>query len=311
MYCGIDIGGTNLKIGLCDESGQLIDSHSQAINPELSPKDTVRTLSDYITMCYNLNEIEAIGIGVPGIVDNQGLLKFSPNLPHWNNVDLTNLLSAYIKLPIFVENDANTAAIAELETGSGKDLNSFLYVTLGTGVGGSIILNRQVFRGDKGGAGEIGHTIINYLETDSFIKHQFRLGTLEEYIGRIQILANAKKNAQIHPESAINRFINFDVHDLSILADNGDRIAKEVISESGSIFGIGIASALNLLGIHNVIVGGGISQISDIFWNSANQVIKLRSLPSISENYKIIKARFLQNTGIIGAALFAKHQLSS
>jgi glucokinase len=305
MLIGIDIGGTNLKSALIDKSGNIITSNSIKTNS----KDTnqfLQSIIDIINEFKSQNDISCIGIGVPGVVNNEGLIVVSPNLPNLNGINLRNEISKLISLPLFVDNDANTAAIAELIAGNGQEFNDFIYVTLGTGIGGAIIINRQILRGSIGGAGEIGHTIIS-CETNNSNILPYRQGILEELAGKNQIIQRMK---DLMINSGRNYINEIDVKEISRLADKGDEIAITCLQETGYYIGVGIASAMNLLDISNVVIGGGISESGDYLFNSIENTLKQKTLPSISNRVKIKKAFFRKETGLIGAALFGLQMLN-
>jgi glucokinase len=219
---------------------------------------------------------------------------------------LKNNLEKHFSLPIAVDNDANVAALAELELGAGKGSDYFLYITLGTGVGGTIVVNRKIFRGFHGYAGEIGHTIINSQEEPSNKKMVFRTGTLEEAIGRNQIIQLAKKIIAKYPNSILHKFEDIDVNHISEATSKNDEGAKVCLKKIGEYLGIGLASALNLLDLNLVIIGGGISQAHDILFESASKTIKKRAMPGIAEYVELRKAQFSKDAGIIGSALLGK-----
>ena len=179
-FLGIDIGGTNLKSGIINEQGELVSATTQPANARLGLNSL---LHDIIVLIEkNISEMPdicAIGIGVPGIVRPDGVITIAPNLTGWVNVPLIQILKGKFKMPMVADNDANTAAIAELELGAGRNARNFIYVTLGTGVGGAIIINREVFHGDSGGAGEIGHIIIDAYAPLN-VEKPYRTGILEE-----------------------------------------------------------------------------------------------------------------------------------
>ncbi len=303
MYLGIDIGGSSIKAGIIDEKYKIVFKDTYELTQK--SKNSIITKINHIinSVLKNFDNIKSIGIGIPGIINN-GTVLISPNIPSINGINFFEQIKTKKKIPLAIDNDANAAALTELEIGAGKKLNSFLYVTLGTGVGGAIIHNRQIFRGYDGSAGEIGHTIIradvDNQETD------LTKGTLEYFIGRqgiIRLFKDAVKNSIYNfdvPE-------NVDVKDISEYADAKECEALEALSKAGKFFGVGLASAMNLLGIPFVVVGGGISQINDIFYKRALETIKKRALPNIAKKVKIMKAKFLNDTGIIGAAILGKN----
>lgn len=305
MYLGIDIGGSSIKFGIIDDKYKILFKEIIDLSPK-SKKPIVEIINDAIvSTLQNFNKIQSIGIGIPGIINN-GKVIISPNIPSINGINFYEHIEIKKKIPIAIDNDANAAALTELFIGVGKKLNSFIYITLGTGVGGAIIHNREIFRGFDGSAGEIGHIIINADISNK--QADFTTGTLEHYIGRqgiIRLFKEAVKNSIYSfdvPE-------NVDVSDISEYADANECEALEALSKAGRYFGVGLASVMNLLGIPFAIVGGGISKINNIFYNRALETIKQRALPHIAKKAKILKAKFLNDTGIIGAAILGKQML--
>src|SRR3989339_1605930 len=307
MYLGIDIGGTNLKSGIVDENGNLIEQLSIPTNAENGPDAVINNIKNIIQEARNnFPDLKSVGIGVPGVVTDEGVVRISPNLPGWVDQPLKKKLTDIISIPIAIDNDANTAAVAELELGAGKGQNNFIYITLGTGVGGAIIINRNIFRGDTGGAGEIGHTIIDVNDDIKIYPQSFRSGTLEEFIGRKQIIEFAKNILNKYPDSILNQNKNIDVSSISDAISENDMAAIECFKKIGFYLGVGIASAMNLLDISTVIIGGGISMSDSILFDSALDTIKQRALPTIASRAELRKAHFTKDAGIIGAALLGK-----
>lgn len=297
MMIGIDVGGTSIKAGIVDENAQIKKKFSIATPFDDEPQIISDTILSQIEMCLDVSDHHAtIGIGIAGVVDADGNVLFSPNMPKFKNVHLKSYLESKLKLNITVDNDANAAAIAELAAGAGKDHSDFLYITLGTGIGGAIIAGGKVFRGEYGGAGEIGHTVIDYKAKIEEYDLEYRTGTLEELCGRAGIM---KRYAQISGKSEI------DVIEISTLAESGDSKSCEVMNETGYMIGLSIASAMNLLDIRTVIIGGGISGSSQIM-EAIKSTIKQRALPSIASNFLVSRAKFGDETGIIGAAYLGK-----
>lgn len=300
MFLGIDVGGTNLKIGVFDSDITLLDKRQEFTPSDFEPSYLIRRLVLLINeQIIKNDDIQAIGIGFPGVITNKGEVLISPNLPQWKNVPLLDELRHYVKYPIYLENDAKTAAIAEMIAGNGKDFNNFIYITLGTGIGGAVIINREIFRGETSNAGEIGHVIINAFEKNPD-RQAFRTGVLENYAGREAIIERARRKLL-----NTNQF-DFDVAEISTLANMGDDVAIEIIRETGYLIGIGLVSAVNLFDIPNIIIGGGISN-SDILIKEITSTIQRRALPHISVSLNVKKAYFSGNTGLFGAAMLAKH----
>ncbi len=162
---GVDLGGSSIKIGIVSETGKLINKISVKTEAEKGPKSVIEKIVHGI---YDLTEkskykISGIGIGCPGVVTpGKGIVEKPPNLPGWDKVNIGKIISKEFKRQVFVDNDANAAAIGELTFGSGKKYKSFIMITLGTGVGGGIVIDKKIYHGDFGAAGEIGHISIDY-----------------------------------------------------------------------------------------------------------------------------------------------------
>ncbi|ROL61126.1 ROK family protein [Bacteroidetes/Chlorobi group bacterium ChocPot_Mid] len=310
MFIGIDIGGTNIKYGVVDNSGNILNQNSLENNQNIHPNIIFEKFKSIIPkLIEQFPSVQSMGIGVPGIIDKSGVLDVSPNLPLWKGFNIGNEFKKISHLTIAVDNDANAAAIAELELGNGTDLENFIYVTLGTGIGGAIIINKKIFKGTSGGAGEIGHTIINSEHKDNSLQ-PFRLGILEEFAGRNAIIKNYQSQVTLH-HSGIQSENNLDVKDIAELAKYGSKPAIDCLNSIARLIGIGLASAMNLLDIPYVIIGGGISQAGDFFFDTIRTTIKERSLPTISYKFEVREAFFKQNTGIIGAAMLGANKLKA
>lgn len=309
MFLGIDIGGTSIKSGVFDEYFNLVKKYhipfgDSTISPTF-PALLIEKLFDLFDKSFaEFSNISAIGCGVPGVVSNDGVIAVAPNFSGIVEFPIKKILQEKCKLPLAVDNDANVAALAELKIGNGADLEHFIYITLGTGIGGAIISNGQIFRGSSGGAGEIGHCIIDYHNSD-FDKRSYRMGVLEVFSGREGILRLANDIKQKFPDSDLNNISSFDIVDIARFAKAGDTACLEILRITGERIGVALANSANILDIPTFVIGGGISQ-SKILLNEIETTLKLRSIPSISKRAKVIPAKFVQDTGIFGAAVLAK-----
>jgi len=310
MYIGIDLGGTNLKAAVVDDSGHIVHKNMHPTNADRGYNHVLSCLTNSIKTLLNAYKgIESIGVGVPGVVNPEGTILIAPNLHGWKNVELAKILKNEFLLPIAVDNDANAAAIAEFELGAGKDDDSFIYVTLGTGVGGCIIFNRKIFRGETGGAGEIGHAIIN--ANDKIIQDKpYRTGIVEEYSGRNQITELGKKIISQYPDSLLHNYDRPDPFFISQAIEDGDQAARLIFSQVGFYLGIGLSSVVNILDISTLIFGGGISLSHHILLDTALTTIKQRAMPSIAPRINFKEAKFTKNAGIVGAAMLGKNSIN-
>jgi glucokinase len=311
LYLGIDIGGTTTKFGLLNNNNEIIEQTQINSNADISPIEMLNDIKEQLDKILKLYpDTCSVGIGVPGVVTSEGILIAAENLPTWKNVEVLKYFQSNYSnssLIFATDNDANAAAVAELEAGAGKNLNDFFYITLGTGVGGTIIINRQIYKGTNGGAGEIGHFLLCNYADDFTTSDEFCI--LESIIGRKGIIKTA--NIMMNKADDRNKFASgFDVSDIANAALAGNTLAIDVIKSTGRRLGTTIASIAVLLDITNFIIGGGISQ-SGLLIDSAITTAKTAVWQPYKDRIVIERANFLNNTGIIGAALLGKNTYSN
>jgi glucokinase len=288
MILGIDIGGTNIKWAEFDSNFKRINRNSKPTEAAKGPEHIINSVAEVINHYPGYK----VGIGFPSVVSEDGFVHLSPNMPGFINIDLKKELELRTNHSIKIDNDANAAALAELHLGAGKNINNFIYVTLGTGVGGTIIINRKLFKGDNSGAGEIGYTTINFDETRTATQIN-RRGILEDYAGLPRITS---KYIELGGDSKLS------MKEVSVQADNGDTVAIKLFQHYGEMLGYGIASAMNLLDLNYVIIGGGLSQVTNVMFNTLKDKLIERSLAHKKDKIHILKAQFLNDAGVTGAA---------
>jgi len=304
---GVDLGGTKIKIGIVTDKGKIVKKISIPTLAELGVDVSIGQIKKGISEILkgNKNLISGIGIGSPGVVSlKKGTVENPPNLHGWGKVHLGKIITKEFSIPTFVENDANAAAIGELIYGAGKDLKSFIMVTLGTGVGGGIIYNKKLFRGDFGAAGEIGHITIDHNGKKC---NCGSIGCLEAYLGNNYIIKDVKEKLQNNPESKIFTLLNNNlenlspqiIHEASLL---GDEFSVNYIKYLGETLGHGLANIVNVLDISNIIIGGGVSGFGKPLLNATKESIKSRVLTSLKPRIKVLQASLKNNAGIKGAS---------
>lgn len=313
---GVDLGGTNIKIGLVSKEGKIVKKDKVPTQAENGPQSVVSQikLSIHNILKNNDKNIRAIGIGSPGTVTLKGgVVEYPPNLPGWEKVKLGEIIGKEFDMDVYVENDANVAAIGEMIFGNGKKLNSFVMVTLGTGVGGGIIFNRKLFRGDYGSAGELGHMTIDYnaakCNCGSF-------GCVETFMGNHYIVNSVRKQLPENMHSTIWRLINDDFEQLSPkiiqkAAEEGDSFAKRVINDLGFYLGCCLASTANLLDISTFIIGGGVAGFGKPLFEAVKKTVETRVLRSIQKRVKILPAKLKNDAGIKGASALVYYKLGN
>jgi glucokinase len=309
---GVDLGGSSIKIGIVSETGKLIKKISVKTEAEKGPKNVIEKIVHGI---YDLTEkskykIDGIGIGCPGVVTpGKGIVENPPNLPGWNKVNIGRIISKEFNKSVLVDNDANAAAIGELTFGSGKKYKSFIMITLGTGVGGGIVIDKKIYHGDFGAAGEIGHISIDYngpkCNCGSY-------GCIEAYAGNLYLRERVRKELKKHTDSKMWKLINNDLSKVSPrniqeAAESGDTFAKSVIDELGMYLGSAFASLCNVLDISVFIIGGGIAGFGKPLFDAIRKTIAKRVMAPIRPRVKVLPAKLKNDAGIKGASALVFH----
>jgi glucokinase len=232
---GVDLGGTTVKFGLVNQNGEIVKRIAKPTNAARGPDAVLNQIVKGLNEILNTEvKVKGIGIGAPGIVHpKKGTVENPPNLPGWKKVTMGKFLAKTFEMDVYVENDANAAAIGEMIYGAGKEHESFLMITLGTGVGGGIILKRKIYRGEIGAAGELGHVSIDHngpkCNCGSF-------GCVEAYLGNHYLCARVAADLGHHPTSKLFELIDYDMQKLSPrviseAADAGDAYAQSIIED--------------------------------------------------------------------------------
>lgn len=302
VYAGIDVGGTYIKFGLADFTGSLLVINTQ---PTISTGDAADTVEQIVSICNILTADGAVacGIGMPGCVDANGGVQSPPNLPGWDFVPLAEVVSKAVGVPVIVDNDANMAALGELYSGSGGD-ESYLYLTLGTGIGGAIVIDGSLWKGPRGFAGEIGHTAINIWEESDIRREMptYRTGTLEDFAGRAGVL---RLMDTLLSRRGIQASSYPDVHDIAAAASRADPTAIQCIQTIGYAIARAIASAINLLSVTTVVVGGGIAGAGSILVSVLAEHVPIYVIPALRPLVVIRPASKGNQAGVLGAAMQA------
>ncbi|HUX92373.1 MAG TPA: ROK family protein [Ignavibacteriaceae bacterium] len=307
---GVDLGGTNVKVGIVSQNGKIIKKVSVETKAKGGPEKVIQQIKKGIDEVLNKNElrIHGIGIGSPGTVSTKkGTVEDPPNLPGWEKVNLGKIIQKEFKIDVKVENDANAAAIGEMIFGAGKSYESFVMVTLGTGVGGGIIYNRKLFRGEFGAAGEIGHISIDIngpqCKCGSF-------GCVETYLGNSYIVKNVQTELEKYRSSKIWQLVNNDLNLLTPIIiqtalEQGDEYAKGVVQSLGKYLGTALASVGNCLDNGTFIIGGGVGGFGAPLFNSVKETISARVLKPLRKRIKVLPAKLKNDAGIKGASALA------
>lgn len=318
MRIGIDLGGTNIAAGLVNNDGALIYKDSIKTNLECNGKFIIDDMAKLIESILRendlkINDINSIGIGVPGTVRYEdGVVVECVNL-HWKEVSLAKDINAKLKesfntendIKVFIENDANAAALGEYLAGSMKNCNSAILITLGTGVGGGMVLNGKVHRGKDGAALEIGHMIVG----ENFYNCSCgNNGCLETFASATAIIKYAQELIKNGEKSIITDKVQGDLSkiDAKVVFDSareGDKVGNLTLDRFIKYLGTGINNIINILDLDVISIGGGVVAGSDLFMDRLINYISEHKLFKGLKLCKIEKAELGNDAGIIGAAL--------
>lgn len=305
---GVDLGGTNLRTAIVGSDGEILDKHKEATKAVDGWVKVVARLIDNIkrqleTATRMGTEIFAVGVGAPGVIlVDKGIVVKSPNFPDWNNLPLKAELEKALKIPVFIENDANAAALGEKWRGAGQDIRSMIHLTLGTGVGGGIILDNKIWHGADGMAGEIGHMT---LIPDGRQCTCGNTGCLEMYASARGIVLSFREELEKQKLPAAEALKEVTSEKVYQAAREGDAVARRVMKDMGRMLGIGIASLINIFNPERVVIGGGVKDAWPLFIGATHEEIMKRAFQVPAERTEIVPSLLGDDAGMVGAAAVA------
>ncbi len=311
---GIDIGGTKVKLGVLDIEGTILDkweiSTNLADNGAYIVEDMWSSLARH-PLLADLGSVLGIGVGAPGFVDaHSGNVYEAVNIG-WKDFGLGDLLRGKCEVPVFVENDANIAALGENWRGAGNQAKDLIVVTLGTGVGGGIIANGEILHGINGTAGEIGHIVI---DPQGYACNCGRTGCLDTIASATGIARQAMEELSLEPTGKLAdlyaRQGAIGAKEVFALAEAGDPSCIRVIARVADKLGIALANAAATINPSKILVGGGVSQAGDWFLADIRTAFVRHSLARIGTITRIEYARLGNDAGMIGAAYMVRKQLA-
>lgn len=310
LLLGVDFGGSKTAIGLISQKGKIISKKIFSTPAQSGPHKVLDSAFSSIKQLLQennipINKILGIGIGSPGQIDfNKGTVSDPPNLKNWKTVPVKKIFEREFPVEIKIDNDANAAALGELFFGAGKRLKYFVYMTVSTGIGGGVIIDKKVYRGFFGGAGEIGHMIIAENGPQCGCGNK---GCLEALGAGFSIRRRALEKIKQGRNSKILDLVNGNLAKIDPIiiekaAKTGDSLAKEIWNETGYFIGIGVANLINIFNPQAVIIGGGVSKAGKLLFDPLCQSAKKNSFPLAYKSCKIIPAALGDDVGILGAA---------
>lgn len=307
---GVDFGGTNIKVGLVGAEGRLARTQvlsSQALRAPAAFVEGVGRAVESLATTVGLraSELRGLGVGAPGPVEvERGLIHSLVNVPGWHDVPLRRLLERRLRCPCVVDNDVNLFTLAEWRFGAGREACALVGLTLGTGVGGGLMFNGALYRGARGGAGEIGHMVIN--------PHGRRCGCgrrgcLEAQVGTAAIVSMGRhairqgaKGLGALARQAHGRLTPALVNRA---ARRGDPAARQIFIEVGRWLGVGLANVVNLLNPERIVIGGGVANAWPLFYPTLIRTVRAQAMTVSARSVRIVRGELGDRAGIVGAAV--------
>lgn len=310
IYGGIDLGGTTIKAALVNEKGEILCQKSIPTGGERPHREVVMDMADLLieiieSQGLKLEDIASVGIGSPGAINPEtGRVMFAANFADFRDVPMVELMKEKLPMPVYLENDANVAALGEALYGAGEGSKNCIAITLGTGLGGGIIIDGKIFSGAFYGGGEMGHQVI---VADGYPCTCGRKGCWEAYSAATALIRMGRENAEKHPASLMNRFHDGDLSQLNAkdvfdASDAGDANATAAIYEYAHYLAIGLGNTINVFQPEYLIVGGGPSAQGDKLLNPIKEELKKEVFGGTTKT-KVVIAKLGNTAGVIGAAM--------
>lgn len=294
LRIGVDLGGTNIRTALIDSAGHIIKEIQKKTEAEKGADYVIKKM---IQMIHQINEnqkIKGIGIGAPGPLNPfNGTILNPPNLPGWEAVPIVALINKEFNLPVFLDNDANAASLAEARLGAGKGYASVFYITVSTGVGGGLVIDGQIFQGAKGYAGEVGNMVIvpNGKESPGLNP------------GALETLASGTAIGRAGKEKL---GLSGNAEEVFKLANEGNVTAQHIIDEAVGYLAIGIANIAHILNPSIFILGGGVMNASEQILEPLRQKVQPLLYPGLRDTVEIKAAALGTKAGVIGAGMLVR-----
>ncbi|MFC5651964.1 ROK family glucokinase [Paenibacillus solisilvae] len=306
IVIGVDIGGTAIKVGICSMEGELLHTYEGPTGVEKGSDEVCKNIADYARLIveqssFAWDQVEGVGIGIAGFLDMaQGIVKFSPNL-HFHNVPLKAILEEKLQKKVLVNNDANVAALGEAWAGAGRGISDCVCYTLGTGVGGGVIINGKIVEGSRGMAGELGHMSI-VPDLEAIQCGCGKMGCLESVSSATGIIRMAKDAVERGDRTSLSFVPDIMAKEVFDAAKAGDEVAIRIVNRAAFYLGKSMAAVAVVLNPQRFIIGGGVSKAGEFLFEQIREVFQKMTPEIAQEGVEIVPAILGNNAGIVGAA---------
>ena len=305
---GVDLGTLHTTIVITDLLGRVEKRVEYPTNCQLEKDKILEKLKASI---HNIvknsgikrKKIVGIGVAAPGLIDKEGTMLITPNFG-WRNTSLGKILKKEFHIPVFVDNNVNTMALAEFEFGKGQGVKNFVFINVGIGIGAGVVINGKLFHGESNCTGEIGHTTVDYNGPKCSCGNN---GCLEVMASGPAIAKRAIKSIKEGKKSLISKLVNYDLNQISaeivaIAANQGDKLGRSIMEETGEYLGTGVANIINLFNPELVIMGGGVARAGDLIFEPLKKAVRKRAFSVSAKVAKIIRVSLGKDCTVIGAA---------
>jgi glucokinase len=312
----VDLGGTKIITAIISNSGQVVAEDRCLTLADEGVSPVIERLFAAIDSLLNRNNMEpsqlgGISLAAAGAIDSdRGVITLSPNLPGWRDVPLGDMVRERYRVDVFLVNDASAAALGEHRFGAGREVSNLILLTLGTGIGGGIIINGEMYLGACGSAAEIGHMVIDVNGLECGCGNR---GCLETLASGTAVAREAVRRINQGEKSSLTAIAGGKIEDITAekvgtAARKGDSLALDVLSRAGTYLGVGLANLVNIFNPEMIVLGGGMAELGGLFIDPAKRVVVERAFPISAGAVRIGTAQLGNEAGVYGAAAFALEQ---
>ncbi len=317
LILGVDLGGSKILTAVTNAQGKML-SRDHGITPAAKgPEAVIQSILESAGRALAqagiaTSELGAIGLGAPGLSNPEtGILFTSPNLPGWQDVPLRDIIEKELGKKTFLINDANAAALGEFCFGAGQGVRHFIYITISTGIGGGIIIDGKIYTGASGAAGEVGHMTI---DDNGPLCNCGNTGCWETLASGTALAREARRQIKEGARTSILDYADGDTEKVTAqvihtAAEQGDDLAKELITRTGYYVGVGLANLINIFNPELIVIGGGLSNIGNMLLEPAYKVAGERAFKPAYQAVRFASAELGRDSGVLGAAAFALQEM--
>lgn len=317
LILGVDLGGTKILSAVATASGKILARDYRMTPAQEGPYAVIQAIFDSMRQStknagIELAQLSGVGIGAAGACNpDTGVVSFSPHLPGWHNVPLRQKMEKEFGIKAFLLNDAKAAALGEVHFGAGKGARHLVYVALGTGIGGGIIIDGKLYSGAAGAAGEIGHMTI---DVNGPVCECGNTGCWEVLASGSAIAHQAKQRLNEGSQTSILKYAGGNPEGITAqtvfaAAEQGDALARQLIGQASYHLGVGMVNLVNTFNPEVILIGGGLSNMGDMLLKPALKLVKERAFTAASESVRFGTAKLGADAAVLGAVVFARQSL--